>query len=108
MKITLRKDQFIDKMNDFARNSSSYTGYSYEALGEMWEYYTDMGAGDIEYDPISFHCEMSEMTPQEIEKEYSQINDNDIFKEKTILEKLNEYTWAVELENGNILFSYNF
>lgn len=96
---TYNLEQFISEMQDFASNSQSYNGYSREALFEMYHYLTDMGAGDIEFDPIAFHCTFTELSIEDIVAEYENINS---------IEDLQDHTMAIELDNGNVLFDYNF
>lgn len=93
MKITLNKEQFIYEFN----NSSRGGNFTREALEELYDYF-EMCEYD-EFDPVAIDCEFSERTLDDIKADYNDID---------TIDDLHDKTYAVELDNGNILFNYNF
>ena len=92
MKNELSQSEFVNQFKQSSRGES----FSREALEQIYDLWVEM---DLESDPIAIDCTYSEQWLKEIKKEYSDI--------KT-LDDLQDRTFAIELDNGDILYDYNF
>ena len=84
--------------------------YSYEAIDEIIAYFDEIGE-NIEFDPIAICCDFTEETPEYIEETYDNLdriyetkNADGTVNREMLIEALNYYTYAVPLNNGNILY----
>lgn len=81
MVITLNVHKFIDQFNQVRPQH-----FSYEALGELFEYYEELDT-TMEFDPVAICCEWSEY-PQGSEEH---------------IEAVEAQACCIELRNGNAL-----
>ena len=100
-----------DLQNEFKAYDRDYFSLEgYQALLDLFEE-TDCGR-TTDLDVIAICCDFNEYEPLDIVREYSNIDsiascedeetgDIDVSE---LMEALNYYTWAVELDNGNILY----
>lgn len=84
--------------------------YSYEAIDEIIAYF-DEYPDNVEFDPIAICCEFTEETPEYIAEcydnlteVYETINEDGTINRELLIDVLNRYTYAVPLNNGNILY----
>ena len=83
--------------------------YSYEAIDALLQLFDEIG-GNVEFDPIAICCEFTEDTPEYFYEQYDNIDriaeskdENGDLDIDALLDALNYYTYAVLLDNGNIL-----
>lgn len=85
--------------------------YSFQALEAILEYF-DYGE-PVEFDAIAIACEFNEEDPEYIFEEYSHclldnnekiLNEDGTINYEELLDTLNYFTYAVMLQNGNILY----
>lgn len=81
MIITLNVSKFIDQFNQVRPQQ-----FSYEALGELFEYYEELGE-NVEFDPVAICCEWSEV--EQGSEEHRDAVEADAY--------------ILELDNGNAL-----
>ena len=81
MRMTLNVYEFRDMFNKCRPNS-----FSYEALGELFEYYEET-APDMEFDPVAICCDWSEVERGSEEH----------------LDAEESGTYIIMLDNGNVL-----
>jgi hypothetical protein len=91
--IELNFHRFQDAFSDMNRADN----FTYEALKELYEYYDNIGE-DIELDVIAICCDWSEMSEEDIRKEYDLEEDDDVDS------YLSNGTTYYALSNGNYLF----
>ena len=85
--------------------------FSFEAIDEIIAYF-DEYPDNVEFDPIAICFEFTEATPEDIVNDYDNLDyiaqardeDGDIDID-VLLDRLNYYTFAVRLNNGNILYT---
>ena len=81
--------------------------YSFEAIDEIINYFDEFD--NVEFDPIAICCDFTEETPEYIAEQYGYMDeditdeDGDIDIDK-LMDLLNYHTYAVRLDNGNILY----
>ena len=106
---TLTKSSFIDAFKQSSRKDQ----FSYEALGEIFEYMEEYSANtgeSIELDIVSICCEWSESHWSDIAREYSiDLNDfaddeDDDERIQAVYETISEQTTMLDLGNGNFVF----
>ena len=92
---------------EFAKLDRDYFSLEgYQALLELFDEFEN----NTELDVIAICCEFNEMLPDDIISEYENIdmiNDSktsDGIDTNALLDALNYYTYAVLLDNGNILY----
>ena len=98
MKITLSKDNFTDAFLKSSRRDQ----FSYEALGELFDYYENVGDDDLELDIVGICCDWSEYTAAELIEEYGEEygDDEGYGDEEERAEKL-----AKEIERNTVVIS---
>lgn len=87
-----------------ARNSR-LSSFSEDALESMFDFYEETDA-DVDYDPVAFNCEWTELTGEELIEQYSYLLDSDEEEEdieESIVSELKTRTTLFELNNGNYL-----
>jgi len=92
--IELNFHRFQDAFSDMNRADN----FTYEALKELYEYYDNIGE-DIELDVIAICCDWSEMSEEDIRKEYDLEEDDE-----DVDSYLSNGTTYYALSNGNYLF----
>ncbi len=105
---TLDAHDLHDVMVRCGRDNFSSYGYS-----ELIDYFDSYGE-PVELDPIAIACEFSEDSVLGVWEDYGYLFpdfprpsiDSDEFSEwcNAFIEELNWYTWAVLLDNGNVIF----
>lgn len=90
-----------------AANRDYYSLDACEALIEMFEEYE----GDTELDVVAICCDYNEEDPEYILDNYDHLDEFEDVKDEdgeididALMEALNYYTYAVLLDNGNILY----
>jgi hypothetical protein len=91
--IELNFHRFQDAFSDMNREGN----FTYEALKELYDYYDNIGE-DVELDVIAICCDWTELSEEEIRKEY------DIDEDEDVDSYLNSKTTYYVLSNGNYLF----
>ena len=98
-----------DLQREFAKVDRDYYSLEgYEAILELFEE-TDNGQ-NTDLDVVAICCEFNESTPADIIGEYDNIEEiancqeGDEINTESLLDALNYYTWAIDLDNGNILY----
>ncbi|CAB4177859.1 hypothetical protein UFOVP1009_6 [uncultured Caudovirales phage] len=113
MKITLTKDNFIDAFLKSSRRDQ----FSYEALGELFDYYDNSGDDDLELDIVGICCEWTEYTAaglidnywdeygdddDEGDDDQDQDQDQDGRADK-LAKEIERNTVVISLDNGSFL-----
>jgi len=103
---TINQSAFIDAFRNMGRGEQ----FSYEALCAIFEYienYEDDSGEQVELDVIALCCEWSEDDAESIAEQYDiDLDDvDDDGKAELVKDYLDIYSpYAVELNNGNILY----
>lgn len=106
MAIIIKLDEY-DMVDEFRKVNRDY--FSLEACRQFIEMSEE--CGDMEFDAIAYCCEFSEESAEDIIENYK--NHDDIAEcrdedgnidMESLLDVLNYYTWAVETEDGMILY----
>jgi hypothetical protein len=72
--MTLTKDMFISSMRDIRPDN-----FSYEGLGELFEFFDSLDPEQIAYDPIGICCDFSQCSLREFCDAYGlECDDNDL------------------------------
>ena len=95
------RDEFVKMGRDY---------YSLDGYRTILDLFEECG-GTTELDVIGICCDFTEAEPEDIIEDYSNIDafrecfddDGNIDTDK-LMDALNYYTYAVELENGSILY----
>ena len=105
---TFDAHDLCNEMIRCGRDNFSFYGYS-----ELIDYFDSYGE-PIECDPVAIDCEFNEDTPLNVWNDYNHLFrdfpnpdvHSDDFNEwcNAFVEELNWYTWAVLLDNGNIIY----
>ena len=100
-----------DLLQEFKDWNRDY--YSYEACEAMVQFFEETDCDhNTELDIVALCCDFNEASPEDILNDYDHLSefedvvseDGDI-DEDALLDALNYYTWAVKLDNGNILYA---
>jgi hypothetical protein len=105
--MTLNKDQFRFQMQSIRPEN-----FSWEGLGELFDYFDSMDPEQIEYDGIAICCDFTESTLDEFLKSYPVT----LFKNPTveqIKEAISEYIgqngfWYSFIDDGKKVIYENF
>lgn len=105
---TVTASTFANAFVDMGRGDQ----FSRDALDALFEYYEQVSEGtgsNIELDVIGICCDWSELEDDQLYIEYGTTEglaehdgDMDEYKE-SILEKLEDSTYVIQLDNGNVL-----
>jgi hypothetical protein len=112
MKVTVTENIFRDMMNKSGRGEN----FSYEGLGELFQYLDEMDEGEeIEFDPVSIDSQWGEYTGEELLDDYGYLLDadetEDMDEEEVtdlLVDELRNKTTVLEVENGNYLVMTDF
>lgn len=86
--------------------------YSFQALEAILEFFNE-DSQNVEFDAIAIACDFNEEDPEYIFDEYSHclldhnekiLNEDGTINYEELLDTLNYFTYAVMLQNGNILY----
>jgi hypothetical protein len=106
MKTTINLHQFRDAFKRMDRT----TQFSYEGLEVLFngleEYEEDTGE-EMDFDVIALCCDFSEMTAEEIQRQYKVEHDveDESDLQKCVEEFLNQNTWVLgQTESGSFIF----
>jgi hypothetical protein len=106
MKTTINLHQFRDAFKRMGRT----TQFSYEGLEVLFngleEYEEDTGE-EMDFDVIALCCDFSEMTAEEIQRQYKVEHDveDESDLQKCVEEFLNQNTWVLgQTESGYFIF----
>lgn len=106
----------IDTVTNSTFHDRLHEQFSYEARDYLYEYLEDLSVDlgqDIEFDPVGIRCQYQEIEKEDIIKyfndQYSYIDEKTFKSVDEVVEWLQDRTSLVAvLENGNLLFDYNF
>ena len=106
----------IETVQNSTFHNCLHEQFSYEAREYLYDYLEDLSVDlgeDIEFDPIAIRCQYTEIEKEDIIKyfndDYSYDRDEPFKSVDEVVEWLQERTSLVAvLENGNLLFDYNF
>lgn len=106
--MTLNKDQFRFQMQQIRPNN-----FSWEALGELFDYFDSMDPEQIEYDPIAICCDFTQCTLREFKESYTDVaitsEMTDEEKRGAISEFIGMYGfWYTFVEDGKEVVFENF
>lgn len=103
--------RYFDKYNlqeEFRKCNRDY--FSLDGYQQILDYYDEYGF-DTELDVVVICCDFSEESIEDIYENYSNIeriadtkNDEGEIDIDTFMDAINYYTYAVRLENGNVLY----
>lgn len=85
---------------DYGRDYFSLDGY--QAILDLFEE-TDCGH-NTDLDVIAICCGFTEADPDDIRSDYSNIESIAEADDDDLIDALNYYTWAQELDNGSIIY----
>ena len=86
IKMTLNKDMFRFQMAQIRPDN-----FSYEGLGELFDYFDDMDPEQIEYDPIGICCDFSQCSLEEFAQSYSAIEGIQLDEGLTLKDAIDYY-----------------
>lgn len=103
MKMTLTKDMFRFHMNQIRPDN-----FSYEGLGELFDYFEQIEDGtqtDMEFDPIAICCDFSQCSLEEFEQSYPSIEGIRLDEGLTLKDAIQYYIetrgfWFAFVEDG--------
>jgi len=99
----------VKMFNDYGRGAN-FTYEGIEALLNMLEDCSTEEYGAIDLDIIELCCGYTESTPSTLLSDFNYVDGLDDALDddenlEIVMDYLNDQTWAVELENGNILYA---
>lgn len=95
----------IDK-HTFTHELRSMSIFSYEAAEHLYEYFEEhSGDENYEFDPVAIRCEFTEVAANEVLTYFWEQYEIESRSVDAVVEQLNEHTYAVKLENGNVLYA---
>ena len=106
--MTLNKDEFRFQMNQIRPDN-----FSYEGLGELFDYFDSMDPEQIEYDPIAICCDFSQCSLKEFEQAYPAIAGIQLDEGLTLADAIEYYIgkngfWFAFVEDGKEIIFENF
>jgi hypothetical protein len=109
IKMTLNKDQVRFQMNAIRPDN-----FSYEGLGELFDYFDSMDPEQIEYDGIAICCDFSQCSLDEFLQAYPMIEfentpNDDTPKQEAIADYIGKNGfWFAFVEDGQEIVFENF
>lgn len=107
--MTLNKDQFRFQMQHIR-----FDNFSWEALGELFDYFDSMDPEQIEYDPIAICCDFTQCSLDEFLQSYTVDADIDALStQEDKADAITEYIgrngfWYALVEDGKEIVYENF
>lgn len=106
----LNKEWFCDRFKEMGRGDN----FSYEGLCALYDYfdeYSDETGEDFKLDVIAICCDWYEASEEELLREYcheieqyNEDNGGEIDPESLVIDFMNDNTFTIVLDNGNILY----
>ena len=98
--MTLNKDMFRFQMNQVRPDN-----FSYEGLGELFDYFDSMDPEQIPYDPIAICCDFSQCSLEEFEQAYPSVEGIQLDEGLTLKDAIQHYIdthgfWFAFVEDG--------
>lgn len=111
MKQTLTKDMFRFQMNQIRPDN-----FSYEGLGELFDYFEQCEEGggyEMEFDPIAICCDFSQCSLEEFEQAYPSVEGIQLDEGLTLKDAIQYYIdqkgfWFAFVEDGKEVIFENF
>lgn len=106
--MTLNKDQFRFQMQQIRPDN-----FSWEGLGELFDYFDGMDPEQIEYDPIGICCDFSQCSLEEFEQAYPAIEGIRLDEGLTLRDAIDYYIgkngfWYTFVEDSKEVIFENF
>ena len=108
IKMTLNKDQFRFQMNAIRPDN-----FSYEGLGELFDYFDSMDPEQIEYDGIAICCDFSQCSLEEFAQAFPIVEGIQLDEGLTLKDAIDYYIgkngfWYAFVEDGKEIVFENF
>lgn len=104
---TIKQNTALNAIQDLFKAYGRGDNFSYEGLEVIMDYLEELSEdGIIDLDVIAICCDFSECTPEEINHEYAMGFEEGLpYFGESILKEIQKETWAILLNNGNILYT---
>lgn len=104
---TVKQTISLSSIQDLFKAYGRGDNFSYEGLQAIMDYLEDSSIDEIvDLDVIAICCEFTEAHADDIIEDYSNLFSADSYEGyDEFIQELQDYTFAVKLDNGNILYA---